>query len=213
MKRQLPLMMVFVFGFAMIIQYFIPHQASEWVNAFFMDWMMIIGVFALALGIWSLIRVSWDKIKYKKPNWQYSVVTLAGLFLMIFFGFDYFRNFSTPVGSDNYMYVHFYRHVVIPIQATMFSLLAFFIASAAYRAFRARSLLATLLLIAALVIMLRFNPLLGPLQPIMEKFSVWLLNVPNLAAKRAIVIGVGLGMVATALKVILGIERAYLGRD
>ena len=69
------------------------------------------------------------------------------------------------------------------------------------------------LLIAALVIMLRFNPLLGPLQPVMEKFSVWLLNVPNLAAKRAIVIGVGLGMVATALKVILGIERAYLGKD
>lgn len=206
-------MMVFVFGFAMIIQYFIPHQASEWVNAFLMDWMMIIGVFALALGIWSLIKVSWDKIKYKKPNWEYAIVTLAGLFLMIFFGFDYFRHFSTPIGSDNYMYVHFYRHIVIPIQSTMFSLLAFFIASAAYRAFRARSLLATLLLIAALVIMLRFNPLLGPIQPIMEKFSVWLLNVPNLAAKRAIVIGVGLGMVATALKVILGIERAYLGKD
>jgi len=213
MKRQLPLMMVFVSGFAMIIQYFIPHQASEWVNAFLMDWMMIIGVFALALGIWSLIKVSWDKIKYKKPNWEYAIVTLAGLFLMIFFGFDYFRHFSTPIGSDNYMYVHFYRHIVIPIQSTMFSLLAFFIASAAYRAFRARSLLATLLLIAALVIMLRFNPLLGPIQPIMEKFSVWLLNVPNLAAKRAIVIGVGLGMVATALKVILGIERAYLGKD
>ena len=42
MKRQLPLAMVFIFGFAMIIQYFIPHQKSEWVNAFLMDWMMII---------------------------------------------------------------------------------------------------------------------------------------------------------------------------
>ncbi len=213
MKRQLPLAMVFIFGFLMIIQYFIPHEYSEWVNAFLMDWMMIIGVFALALGLWSLTRVSWDKVRQKKPNWGYSIVTLAGLFLMMFFGFDYFRHFSTAVGSDNYMYIHFYRHIVIPIQATMFSLLAFFIASAAYRAFRARSLLATLLLVAALVIMLRFNPFLGPLQPIMEEFSVWLLNVPNLAAKRAIVIGVGLGMVATALKVILGIERAYLGKD
>jgi len=213
MKRQLPLAMVFIFGFLMIIQYFIPHEHSEWVNAFFMDWMMIIGVFALALGIWSLTRVSFDKVRQKKPNWGYSIVTLAGLFLMMFFGFDYFRNFSTAVGSNNYMYIHFYRHIVIPIQATMFSLLAFFIASAAYRAFRARSLLATLLLIAALVIMVRFNPFLGPIQPVMEKFSVWLLNVPNLAAKRAIVIGVGLGMVATALKVILGIERAYLGKD
>jgi hypothetical protein len=214
MKRQFPLALVFIFGIAMIIQYFIPHEKSEWVNAFLMDWMMIIGVFALALGIWSLIKVSWDKVQHRKPNWQYALVTLGGLFLMILFGFDYFRHFSTAVGSDNYMYVHFYQYIVIPIQATMFSLLAFFIASAAYRAFRARSLLASLLLIAALVIMLRFNPLLGTtFQGIMEDFSVWLLNVPNLAAKRAIVIGVGLGMVATALKVILGIERAYLGKD
>jgi hypothetical protein len=178
-----------------------------------MDWMMIIGVFALALGIWSLTKVSWDKVKNKKSNWQYAIITLAGLFLMIFFGFNYFQNFTTAVGSTNYMYVHFFEYIVIPIQATMFSLLAFFISSAAYRAFRARNLLSTLLLIAALIIMLRFNPFLGPIQPIMEKFSVWLLNVPNMAAKRAIVIGVGLGMVATALKVILGIERAYLGKD
>jgi len=52
MKRQFPLAMVFIFGFLMIVQYFIPHEDSEWVNKFFMDWMMIIGVFALALGIW-----------------------------------------------------------------------------------------------------------------------------------------------------------------
>jgi hypothetical protein len=72
--------------------------------------------------------------------------------------------------------------------------------------------MASLLLLAALIVMLRFNPYLGPLFPYVADTSTWLLNVPNLAAKRAIVIGVGLGIVATALKVILGIERGYMGK-
>ncbi len=212
MKRQLPLAMVFIFGVIMIIQYFIPHEYSEEIGEFFLDWIVIIGIFALALGIWSLIKVSWAKVKNRKEAWGYPLITLIGLFVMVFFGFDYFRNFFNAAGLYNYMFRSFFENIVIPIQATMFSLLAFFIASAAYRAFRARSLLATLLLVAALIIMMRFWPL-GPITVFLDDFSLWILNVLNLAAKRAIVIGVGLGMVATALKVILGIERNYLGRD
>lgn len=213
MKRQLPLFLVLIFGLFGIVQYFIPHEKSEWMYEFLLDWIYIIGIFALALGIWSLIRVSWDKIRHKRQNWQYSIVTLTGLFAMIFFGFNYFRDFFNSAGLQNYMFRAFFDYILIPIQATMFSLLAFFIASAAYRAFRARSLLATLLLLSALIIMLRFNPYLGFIGDYMERTALWLLNVPNLAAKRAIIIGVGLGMVATSLKVILGIERAYLGKD
>ena len=63
-----------------------------------------------------------------------------------------------------------------------------------------------------MVLMLRLIPL-GPVTVFLNDLSSWILLTPNLAAKRAILIGVGLGMVATALKVVLGIERNYLGRD
>ncbi len=37
--------------------------------------------------------------------------------------------------------------------------------------------------------------------------------VPNLAGQRAILIGIALGVIAMALRVIVGVERTYLGSD
>ena len=39
----------------------------------------------------------------------------------------------------------------------------------------------------------------------------WLMNVLNSAVRRAILIGVSMGAIALSLKIILGIERSYLG--
>lgn len=273
MRRQIPFALVFIFGTFMVFQYFVPHETSEWIYEYLLDWITVIGIFALALGIWSFYKVSVDKIKNKNENWPYSIISLLGLFVMIFFGFTartgdswgfYYPAlilliggmamlikaqteassssskskksamiglglivvfviisimddswnfyFYTQEGLKNVAFTDFFEHIMIPIQSTMFSLLAFFIASAAYRAFRARNILATLLLVAALIVMLRFNPYLGPVSGLMESAADWLLNVPNLAAKRAIIIGIGLGIVATSLKVLLGIERSYMGK-
>ena len=66
MKRQVPLIFVFIFGLFMIFQYFVPHETSEWIYEFLLDWILVIGIFALALGIWSLYRVSVDKIAARK---------------------------------------------------------------------------------------------------------------------------------------------------
>lgn len=208
MKRQIPLMIIFTCGIFMLVQFFIPHERSEFLYEFVaLDWPPIIGVFAMMLGVISLTKVNLTKIKRKSDGWAYSIVTLIGLFFMSVTGIlGYYYPPSTTVFDWQF------NNIMIPISATMFSLLAFYIASAAYRAFRARSVLATILLVAAIIVMIRFFPL-GPLTGIVGKTSDWILNVPNLAAKRAILIGVGLGIVTTAMKVILGVERSYLGRD
>lgn len=212
MRNQLPLLLVFVLGVLVAVQEFIPLDIAKDFKEFALDWTIVIGVFAMALGLWSLTRVSLDKIQRRQENWQYAIVTMAGLVAMILFSIYGWMTGGIENALSGYMFVHFFDHVMVPIQATMFSLLAFFIASAAYRAFRARSMLATLLLLAAVIVMLRVV-YLGPLSDPINHAADWIINVPNLAAKRAILIGVGLGIVATALKVILGIERTYLGRD
>lgn len=210
MKRQIPLALVVVFGWLMLALYFIPNEGAQSINENLLDWTSIIGIFALALGIWSLITVHVDRIRYKRRDWQYSFITLFGLFGMMVFGLKLGGETSMFQGQESYMFRHFFNEILIPIYSTMFSLLAFFIASAAYRAFRARSALATVLLVGAIIVMLRFVPFVAEfLRPLAD----WILNAPNLAAKRAIWVGVGLGIVATGLKVILGIERSYMGKD
>ena len=53
MKKELPLLIVFVSGLFMAVQFFVPHGISEFIYEFVMEWTIIIGIFALALGIWS----------------------------------------------------------------------------------------------------------------------------------------------------------------
>ena len=115
-----------------------------------------------------------------------------------------------------------FENVMVPLDATMFSLLAFFIASAAFRTFRARSIEATLLLVAAFIILLGRTPfgmmLTGWIPDSWSLFQVpnlaiWIMNSPNLAGQRAIMIGIALGVISMSLRLILGIERSYLGDD
>ena len=203
-------MIVMVGGILMIIQYFIPHQYSEAVFNAYTDWAPIVGAFALILGIGSLTRVHSHKIRRKAKNWQYSWAVLIPLYAMPFFA--HILPESMAGGMQGPSVYHFlYMHIQVPIQSTMFSLLAFYIASAAFRAFRAKSAMATVLLLAAVIVMLGQVPIGELLGKWFPQVGLWILRYPNLAAKRAILLGVGFGILATNLKIIFGVERNWLG--
>ena len=129
---------------------------------------------------------------------------------------------AASLTAEGSLFQTIYLHFIIPLGSTMYALLAFFVASASYRAFRAKNREATILLIAAYIILLGRTPFGMMLTSwIPDSFSIleipnlaiWIMSSPNLAGQRAIMIGIALGLVSMSLRIILGLERSYLGGE
>ncbi len=168
------------------------------------------------------------------------------------------------IQTEGGLFKWMFDNIFTPLSATMFALLAFYVASASYRAFRARNFEATLLLLAGIIIMIGRVPIgslisswmimyllvlvigilintyfrsrqlvfgwvalgligvtvLGSFmgwpidQPAvfyLPALQEWIYTVPNLAGARAIMIGIGLGVIVTSLRYIFGLEKSYIG--
>lgn len=204
MNKKFPLLICLLIGILMVCQYFIPHPVSAEFNSMVNKWVVVLSAFALVLGIGNLAGHHITIIKRKKTDWAYSLVTLVSMVSMavigLFFGID-----------EKSLYQKIFLNILTPLGATMFALLAYYMTSAAYRAFRARSLEAVLLLGSAFVVMIGFMPIGALIHPYLPGFAEWLMRIPNMASQRGILLGVAFGSVATALKIILGIERSWLG--
>ncbi|MBI5411365.1 MAG: hypothetical protein HZA21_05175 [Nitrospirae bacterium] len=208
-RRQLPLLITLVTGLIFAAQYYVPHPASEEMLTSVTKWLQIIGGFALVLGVTSLFHIHAVKIRRKEPGWGYSFVLYAGMLGTIVIGL--WQSGKETLNGTMTAFGWIYNFMMVPLQGTMFAILAFFIASAAYRSFRARSREAAVLLVAAVIVMMGRVPLGEYLIPLSGDLTQWILNVLNASVRRAILIGISLGAVALSLKIIFGIERAYLG--
>ncbi len=206
MRRTGPLKLCLIGGIVMIIQFFIPHKFSKNFFDGIVSWLIVSAIPALVIGYYSISHLHLNKIKRKKEGFGYSIVTLSSIVIMAFIGFMWGI-------EENSLFMKIYQHIQMTMQATMFSLLGFYMASAAFRSFKARTPEATLLLVVALVVMFGRVPI-G--ESVFVKLRLpnlieWILMYPNMAAQRGIGLGVGLGMMATSLKIMLGIERGWLG--
>jgi hypothetical protein len=206
LKTRVPLALTFVTALIMVAIFFTPHRLGSYVETKLSDWIMVIGGLGLVLGLISLLQRHLQKIARRQRDWPYSVVAVASFLVMAVLGVVW----GIQDGSVfNWIFLNAY----VPLDATMFSILAFFVASAAFRTFRARSVEAALLLLAALIVMFGRVPwgqLVFKQSPLVAE---WVMSSPALGAKRAILLGVSLGGIAMSLRIILGIERSHLGGD
>lgn len=221
-KKTIPLFITFFVGLVIVLSKLSP--ISEGWGEDFSIFFDIIAVFAFILGGGNLVKIHADKLYKHQPGWGYSLICLIGFFATLAIGMFKTGNPQGWAGDPAAQGSDFnivYDYIFKPLSATMFSLLAFYVASASYRAFRAKNLEATVLLISSFIILLGrtfIGTWVSFWTPRGEGFGVpqlaeWIMNYPNLAGQRAIMIGIALGIVTTSLKLILGIDRGYLGTD
>lgn len=236
MKRTIPLLITAIGGFILMASLFNPYTESwgEVVSV----WFDIIASIAFILGGGNLLKIHLKKTSDAAPGWGYSVVTLISFAIMLVIGLgkinvpaaDKYPNHPWS-GEFNAMGTPFwwlYEYGFKPLTATMFAMLAFYVASAAFRAFRAKNVEATLLLGTAFIILLGrtfagvwltswIDPDVHTWMPHwftglrIENLTVTIMGTLNTAGSRAIMIGIALGIASTSLRVILGVDRSYLG--
>ena len=231
MKRTVPLIIAIVAGFVLLIANFIPYAEGWGLRA--QEWFNILAVGAMILGGGNLIKLHLIKVSGQRKGWGYSVVTIGCFFGTLFFGLlkiGVHPNEIYPNVTWSGYYLEsgsalwwIYQHMVVPLTSMMFAMLAFYVATAAFRAFRAKNTEATLLLVTAGIVLLGrtyagvwlFEGWLPESMQWLrfDNLTVWIMDVPNTAGTRAITIGIALGVVATSLRILLGVDRSYLGQD
>ncbi len=182
-----------------------------------LSWVTIVSGFTLLLGVVSIVRVNYTAVRRRKEDWGYKILTLVSIFVMAIPAIlptSWSPLFGTAPGS---VYDWLFTYLDAPMMSTMFAMLAFYIASAAFRAFRARNAESTLLLITAVLVMLWRIPMGEMLlksihADLPQLINSFVMGGVNLAVQRGIIIGAALGAAAMALRIMLGIERTYLGK-
>lgn len=241
-KKWLIIAVTFIGGLFYLFEYFLPAGAylprglqslllprprgGNFLSAYVepvSDAVSVIGAFTIGLGVLNLSLVHGRNIVRRRPGWHNSLAYFIAFFAMVTFGLlSYYWPDPNPadrrVPPQQQGFEILFNGLYQPLSAAMFSVLAFYIASAAYRAFRIRSGEATLMMIAAFIVMLGQVPLgmwltsglptdgmFAKLR--LEVFSQWLLAWISMTAYRAVLLGVAVGALAMSLRVWLSLER------
>jgi len=190
--------------FLLVTYFFVMPEEVMGFEANVIKWGSIAAGFAMMVGAIDILRYHIAFLVRRTPGqWLYSLVLIVALLLTAATGTI---GVVTGVGTTYEPFAWLYNNIYVPADATIYSILVFYIASASFRAFRVRNAPALLLLIVGLIVMLGNTSLGYVIWPGFTPLSVWLNKNIVAAAFRPIIIGAGLGIIITGLRTILGRE-------
>lgn len=184
--------------------------------------LQIIGAFAVFVALINLTLFHGKRIAQRQPRRVNSIIFFVFLVAM---GLCTFLGKSEAATGTVWRqgYDMLFEAIVRPLGTAVFSMITFYMISAAYRSFRIRSVEAALLMLSACVVMIGQMPVgawLGALLPDSLAFLrlPWLaeklLTVVNACAYRGVLIGLVVGGLSISLRIWLGLDNSvYAGLE
>jgi len=133
-------------------------------------------------------------------QWFYYGTTLVASVLTVAVGLT--------MGIQSNPYQWMYQYVFQNLATAIASFLGLFYIGAAFRAFRARTAEAAILLICGVTVMLTTNPFGEAIWSGFPVIGSWFLNWVSIGSRRGMGLASSVGTVALAIRVILGYERS-----
>lgn len=200
-------------GVVVLASFFFEDQRLHLLRSVFVEWTVVVVAFAMLLGVLNVLRVHARRV-HEGRGAIYSLILVCAFLVVFVPGIlqpDTVPEGLVPFVGPRGSVVDFaYQHVQRPLQAALFSLMAFFVAAAAWRAFRVRSAASFVMLIASVLVLLGSVRIgLGGGWTLLGEIRNWVLSVPAMAGARGILLGIVLGTVVTGLRLLVGLDRPY----
>ncbi len=205
MRKYIPMLFVLVSGVSVVLGYFLQWAPLQNLASTVLEWQAVLAIFALGLGIVSLLGVHFKRLRRSVQEEYSSIVMLVAFAITAVLGIGF------GTGSDGYKWI--FNNLHVPMRGAMFAMLAFHMASATFRAFRVRSVEAAILVAAGSLVMIGQVPLGQYLIPASSSWRNWIMTVANVGPQRAIVISGALGLLGVSLRIISGLERSTYGGE
>ena len=192
-------------GLIVLLGYFLPSPLLQGLRLVFLGWGVTLLGFASLLGVTNLVLVHLRKMREPQSRNFYSFILVVAFAATLFFGLWY-----TPADARFQQVV---ASIQVPLETSLMAVLAISLAYASLRLLQRRKNILSIVFVFSALVFLIFGsgvlsyfkdvPLLADVLTIIEQLPM--------AGARGILLGVGLGSLATGLRILLGADRPYSG--
>lgn len=202
-RKELPIIITTVSFLITFLPYFFNLPAVDVVAKYTVDWALMVSYFMAIVGLIHLTRYNVTSIQKRRRGWPYGLITLILLYYMIIAGFAY--------GTTDIKFNFFYNAIALSLTALVSGLLGFYFFSAGGRAFRARDFRATVLLIAAFLMLMKNAPVGLLIWKGFSPVGSYVMDVLVASGNRAFKIGTAVAGIALGIRVLIGQETSQIG--